>query len=68
MTFTVKDKQSNILFTGTKQDCVHFIKRKKFNRQEISIQTLDNKPAVHYTVPITATEGPPKNWFKRNFF
>ncbi len=67
MTFTLKDLNGNILHTGTKQDCMHFMKAQKFNRANITIQKLDSKPAPHYTVPITAEEAPPKSWIKRVF-
>ena len=67
MKFTVKDLQNQILFTGTKQDCMHFIKRRTYNRQEITVQKFDDTPVAHYTVPVTAEAAPPKPLWKRIF-
>jgi hypothetical protein len=67
MNFIVKDKNNNTLCTGTKQDCMHFIKRRGLNRQEVTINTFDTKPAPHYTVPVTSELPEPKGFFKRIF-
>jgi hypothetical protein len=68
MNFTVKNKVSDeVLFTGTKQDCMHFIKRRCLNRQEISVQTLNAEPAYHTTSPVVEDAPPPKPFFKRLF-
>jgi hypothetical protein len=68
MNFTVKNKSNDeILFAGTKQECMHFIKCRKYNRQEISIQELDAEPAYHTTIPVVEETPPPKPFFKRIF-
>jgi len=53
MKLTVKDLNNNILFTGAKQECIHFIKLNKLNRREVTIEKLNDNPAPHYTIPIT---------------
>jgi len=74
MKFTVYNKKDIPLFTGTKQECMHFIKREKLNRREITIEDpalkikVQNKePAPHYTIPITAEIPPPKSFLTRIF-
>jgi len=68
MKFTVQDKNNQILYTGTKQDCMHFIKRKKINRQEITIQKFDDTPTPHVTIPVTSDTPPPTPGFFKRFF
>jgi len=68
MTFVLKDKNNQTLFTGTKQDCMHFIKRRALNRSEITLESVkDTQPAPHYTIPVTADPQPKKGWIKRIF-
>jgi hypothetical protein len=68
MKFTVKDKNNKKIYTGTKQECMHFIKRRAYSRQEITLEEFDDTPAPHYTVPVTAESPPPtKSFFKRIF-
>lgn len=67
MNFVVKDLNNTILFTGTKQDCMHFIKRRHLNRLEISVSSLDAEPAYHTTSPVVEDVPPPKPFFKRLF-
>jgi hypothetical protein len=40
---SVVDKNKNILFSGTKNDCMNFIKVRKYSRDEINI--------IHHTLP-----------------
>jgi len=57
MNFTLTDKNNTVLFNGSKQECMHFIKRRALNRTEITLQlSEDYKPSVHYTVPIESME------------
>jgi len=65
MNFEIKSPDGDILFAGTKQDCMHYIKRQALQRGEFQLVTQDNKPAVHYTVPVTEDAPPPKGFFKR---
>jgi hypothetical protein len=68
MNFTLKDNNNKTLFTGTKQDCMHFIKRRALDRQSINFEPLGNsEPAPHYTVPIVNADQPKKGLFKRIF-
>jgi hypothetical protein len=82
MKFTVNTLNNDILFTGTKQECMHFIKCSKLNRKEITIQKLEhksipseeipveeiyNKPMPHATIPITEDNPPPIPLYKRIF-
>jgi len=72
MTFVLKDKNNQTLFTGTKQDCMHFIKRRALNRSEITLESVKGtQPALHYTVPQDQdepnTKGKKVNWYKRIF-
>lgn len=65
MIFTIQDLNNNILHTGTKQECMHFIKRNKLDRRELTVQTINDKPTPHYTIPII--DEPPKSWIRRIF-
>ncbi len=66
MNFVLKDKNDQTLMTGTKQECMHFIKLNRLNRREVTIEITENKkPAVHYTVPITKDKIKP--FYKRIF-
>jgi hypothetical protein len=67
MKFTVKDQQNKTLYIGSRQEVMHYIKREKLNRQEITLQKFSNDPVPHYTIPVTADKAPPKPWFKRIF-
>lgn len=68
MKFTLKDKNNNTLFTGTKQECMHFIKCRKLNRQEIKLESFKtDEPAVHYTSPIEEVAQIKKPFYKRLF-
>jgi len=67
MKFTVQDAQNHTLFTGTKQECIRFAKRKKLNKQEITLEKFDDTPAPHYTIPITAEEDIPESFFNKIF-
>lgn len=59
MNFTLTDKNNAVLFNGSKQECMHFIKRRALNRAEITLQlSEDHKPSAHYTVPIEPIEEP----------
>jgi len=65
MKLQVKNKNNNeILFTGTKQDCMHFIKRRAIDRHEIKIESVKvTEPIESYTT--TSVEEPKKGFFTR---
>ena len=68
MTFTLKDKNNKKLFTGTKQECMHFIKCRKYSRHEVTLEPHPNTTKPHYTVPVTSEPTPKKaGFFKRIF-
>lgn len=67
MIFTLKDLNNNILCTGTRQECKYFMKLNKYSAQTTILERFSNKPAPHYTIPITEDSPPPKNIFKRIF-
>ena len=69
MKFAIKNKEDGrILYTGTKQECMHHIKRNRLDRQTISLDIFDNKPTYHTTVPVVEDKEPPKQpFFKRLF-
>jgi hypothetical protein len=69
MILTVYDNNNNKLFTGTKQDCMHFIKRKNLNRTQIKISSDKPTPKVpECTYATTAPVTPqPEGFFKRIF-
>lgn len=66
----VLDKNDNILFTGTKQDCMHFIKRRHFLRDQVKVQTVRSYNEAHPVDEkiITLSNPEPTGWFKRMFF
>jgi len=52
MKFTLKDKNNEVFFTGTKQECRHFLKCRRLSRHEFTMQAAPTiEPAIHYTVP-----------------
>lgn len=69
MKFTLKNKVTQeVLCIGTKQECMHFIKCRKLNRDEVYFETNNEEPAYHTTVPITEDDPPKKiPFFKRMF-
>lgn len=63
----VKDVHGKILFTGTKQECMHFAKVKRFQRGEFTVGPVTvepEQPIVKTTAPIEANS---KGFFKRVF-
>lgn len=71
MMLTVYNLKKEVLYTGTKQDCMHFIKRHKYNRDEISISTPPRRKHLPEDAPIIETTAPieskPKGFFSRLF-
>lgn len=68
MNFILKNKATGEkLHTGTKQECMHFIKCRKYNRHDIVLEPLDNEPTYHNTSMVTEEEPPKKPFFKRLF-
>ena len=68
MNFVLKNRLGEELFVGTKQECMHFIKCRKYNRQEVTLDKLDNKPAYHNTSMVVEDTPPPKKPFFKRFF
>jgi len=68
MKFTVFNLKNDSLFTGTKQECMRFIKREKLNRRYITIEKQSDTPSPHYTIPVTEESLPKKDFFRRTFF
>ena len=55
-------------YVGTKQECMHYIKCRKFPRAEVLLEKVkDSAPTEHYTVPVTAEVAKKKSFFKRMF-
>lgn len=69
MKFTLKDKATDkILCTGTKQECMHFLKVRRYNRNEVYFETDNKIETFHTTVPVVKETPPPKpNFLKRIF-
>lgn len=62
-------KSGEILFTGSKEDCKHFRKCRRYPKDVVGIRsysppTIENKTSTYYT---TAPEKP-KGFFKRILF
>jgi len=61
----VKDDSGRVLFIGSKQDCMHWIKVRRYDRANIHIEEFEVvTPELHTTAPI---EPKPKGFFKRIF-
>lgn len=63
----VKDLKGKKLCVGSKEQCMHFIKRRGYKRGEI---TIGKYTELHYTIPQVVQEEPnikiePVPWFKR---
>ncbi len=66
-TMYIKDVTGKILYEGTKHDCMHFIKVRRLNRNEIVIEPLTvepEQPIIKTTAPVASK---PKGFFKRIF-
>ena len=64
---TVHDLQGKKLFTGTKQDCMHFIKCRKLDHREVSIAAVTAEPEVTEIKTTAPIEAKPQGFFKRLF-
>lgn len=71
MLLNVYNLKEEVLFTGTKQDCMHFIKSRKLKRNEISIKSSDSSHmGPEDALPIETTapiESKPKGFFHKIF-
>jgi hypothetical protein len=63
----VLDKNNNELFVGTKQDCMHFIKVRRYQRDEIKVEAYNAPPLNIYTTAPSELKPEPKGFFKRIF-
>ena len=65
----VLDNENRLLFEGTKQDCIHFVKRNQIQRGTYTMQELTDVPKYEAVPPPTITASPqkPKGIFKRIF-
>lgn len=68
MKLQLKNKKTDeVLYTGTKQECMHFLKVRKLNRQDITIEKFDSTPSYHTAVPVTEDAPVKTPLFKRIF-
>lgn len=64
----VLDNNHNELFVGTKQDCMHFVKRRCYQRDEFKLVVFEDTPTtqIHTTAP-SELKPQPKGFLKRIF-
>ena len=68
MKMQLKNKNTDeVLYTGTKQQCMHFLKCRKLDRQAVELTVLDNTPSYHTAVPVTEDAPVKTPFFKRIF-
>ena len=63
----VLDTNDKQLFVGTKQDCMHFIKVRRYQRDEVKVEVYDAPPLDIYTTAPVELEPEPKGFLKRIF-
>ena len=71
MILSVYNKNKEALYTGTKQDCLHYIRRERLSRRDVSIAVPEAKAPLEAKEPTpyatTSFENPPEGFFKRIF-
>ena len=68
MKFTLIDNNNVEIFTGTKQECRHYLKCRKLSRHSFTMQAAKtSEPVVHYTVPVAEIQENITPFYKRIF-